>query len=73
VRWGERGLADRAYESAFQRESTNAQILWDRAENLRRAGRLTQAQTLYRQLTTSDWQPRFASLKAQASWMLDGK
>src|SRR5439155_15625119 len=38
VRWGERGLADRAYRSAFQRESTNAQVLWDRAENLRQAG-----------------------------------
>src|SRR5262249_25425324 len=28
---GERDLADRAYQSAFERESTNAQILWDRA------------------------------------------
>jgi hypothetical protein len=73
VRWGERGLADRAFESAFQRESSNAQVLWDRAENLRRAGRLTQAQALYRRLATTEWQPRFASLKTQAQWMLDGK
>jgi hypothetical protein len=73
IRWGERSLADRAYESAFQRESSNAQILWDRAENLRRAGRLAQAQTLYQRLATSDWQPRFASLKTQAAWMLEGK
>src|SRR5262249_52299054 len=46
---GERDLADRAYASAFEREMTNADILWQRAENLRQAGRLTQAQALYRQ------------------------
>jgi hypothetical protein len=69
VRWGERGLADRAYQSAFQRESSNAQILWDRAENLRQAGRLVQARALYRQIASSEWQPRFATLKTQARWM----
>ena len=71
--WGERDLADRAYRSAFERESSNAQILWDRAENLRQAGRLARARELYRRLAEGDWQPRFASLKAQAGWMLEGK
>jgi hypothetical protein len=69
VRWGERDLADRAYQSAFQRESSNAQLLWERAENLRQAGRLEQARALYRRIASSDWQPRFASLKTQARWM----
>jgi Tfp pilus assembly protein PilF len=69
----ERDLADRAYQSAFERESTNAQVLWDRADNLRQGGRQAQAQKLYRQLADGDWQPRFASLKEQARWMLEGK
>jgi predicted metal-dependent hydrolase len=65
--------ADRAYGSAFERESTTAQILWDRAENLRQAGRVAQARKLYQQLADGDWQPRFASLKEQAKWMLEGR
>jgi Flp pilus assembly protein TadD len=70
---GERDLADRAYQSAFERESTNAQILWDRAENLRQAGRQEQATKLYRQIASTDWQPRFASLKEQARWQVEGR
>jgi Tfp pilus assembly protein PilF len=70
---GELDLADRAYQSAFERESTNAQILWDRAENLRQAGRQAQARKLYQQLAESNWQPRFVSLRTQARWILEGK
>ncbi len=73
VGWGVRDLAERAYRSAFERESSNAQILWDRAENLRRAGRLARARQLYRRLAEGDWQARFASLQTQARWMLEGK
>ena len=68
---GERDLADRAYASAFERESSNAEILWPPADNLRQAGRLTQAQTLYRQLAETDWQPRFRHLRTQAQWQID--
>ena len=57
---------DRAYAAAFEAEPTNAQILWDRAENLRRASRATEAKKLYRQLAESKWQPRFSWLKSQA-------
>jgi tetratricopeptide (TPR) repeat protein len=70
---GERDLADRAFQAAFQREATDAQVLWQRADNLRQAGRLAQARQLYRQLAEGDWQPRFATLKTQARWMLEGK
>ncbi len=70
---GERDLADRAYQSAFERESTNAQVLWDRAENLRQAGRQEQARRLYRQLADGAWQPRFAALKEQARWAVEGR
>jgi hypothetical protein len=72
-RQGERDLADRAYQAAFERESSNAQLLWDRADNLRQAGRLTQAQALYRQIANGDWQPRFASLKTQAKGVIEGE
>lgn len=70
---GERGLADLAYRSAFDRESTNAQILWDQADNLRQAGRLTEAKALFKRVAEGDWQPRFASLKEQARWVAEGK
>jgi tetratricopeptide (TPR) repeat protein len=72
-RQGDRDLADRAYQAAFEREATNAQLLWDRAENLKQAGRLVQAQALYRRIAEGDWQPRFATLKTQARWVLEGR
>jgi tetratricopeptide (TPR) repeat protein len=72
-RQGDRDLADRAYRAAFERESTNAQLLWDRADNLKEAGRLVQAKALYRQIADCEWQPRFAMLKTQARWLLEGR
>ena len=52
--------------AALGRESTDAGVLWDRAENLRLAGRLVEARRLYRQLADGTWQPRFAWVQAQA-------
>lgn len=69
---GEWRLADRAFESAFAAESSNAQFLWDRAQNLRKAGQTAKARALYRQLIDGDWQPRFADLKRQAASLLEG-
>jgi len=63
---GELDLSDRAYKAAFESEPTNAQILWDRAENLRQAGRPQQARALYRQLAEGTWQDRFQGLQNQA-------
>jgi Tfp pilus assembly protein PilF len=63
---GEFDLADRAYAMAFASESTNAQILWDRAQNLRDAGKLAQAREVYRQLADGRWQDRFQHLQGQA-------
>jgi len=45
--------------------------LWDRARNLRQAGRLEEARKLLRQLVDGSWQPRFRSLQRQARWQLD--
>jgi tetratricopeptide (TPR) repeat protein len=63
---GELDLADRAYAAAFQAEATNPQILWDRAQNLNRLGRPSQATELYRQIADGAWQPRFQWLRDQA-------
>jgi tetratricopeptide (TPR) repeat protein len=70
-RRGELDLADRAYTAAFEAEPTNAQILWDRAANLRHAGKVTEARKLYRQLADGSWQPRFRWLQTQARWQME--
>jgi hypothetical protein len=70
-RRGELDLADRAYTAAFVAEPTNAQILWDRATNLRQAGKLTEAKKVYRQLAEGKWQPRFTWLQTQARWQME--
>jgi tetratricopeptide (TPR) repeat protein len=66
-------LADRAYAMAFEAESTNAQILWDRAQNLQQAGRLQDALQVYRRLAEGSWQDRFQGLRHQAQSMLQGR
>jgi tetratricopeptide (TPR) repeat protein len=63
---GDFDLADRAYRAAFDAEPTNAQILWDRAQTLRQAGRTTEAQKLFLQLAQGDWPPSFTWLQSQA-------
>jgi hypothetical protein len=70
---GELDLADRAYAAASEAEPTDAQILWERAQNLRQAGQLTEARKLYRQLAEGDWQPRFNWVRTQAKWQLEKK
>src|SRR5262249_16934471 len=45
-RQGELTLADQAFAAAFAAEPTNAQLLWDRAQNLRQTGRRDQADKL---------------------------
>lgn len=59
-------LADRAYRQAFQAEPTNAQLLWDRAENLQQMGRMDQASSLLRQLADGQWQPQFSGIQAES-------
>jgi hypothetical protein len=63
---GEAGLADRAFQAAFEAEPTNAQFLWDRAQHLGQTGQTARARALYRQLAEGTWQPRFAWVQAQA-------
>ena len=67
------GLADRAFRAAFEAEPTNAQVLWDRAENLKQGGQAARARELYRRLAEGSWQPRFDWVRTQARWQLDGR
>jgi hypothetical protein len=71
TRGGRPDLADRAYEAACAAEPTDAGLLWDRAENLRRSGRQEEAQKLYRRLAEGEWQPRFGGVVSQAKRRLD--
>jgi tetratricopeptide (TPR) repeat protein len=66
VRKGDLALAERAYKAASEAEPTSAQILWDRAQNLRRAGKEREAQSLFRRIADGTWQPRFQGLVNQA-------
>jgi hypothetical protein len=70
-RQGDLTLADRAYAAAFAAEPTNAQLLWDRAQNLGQAGRAAEARSLYRRLAEGTWQPRFNWVQTQARWQLE--
>jgi hypothetical protein len=72
-RQGELTLADQAFASAFGAEPTNAQLLWDRAQNLKQAGRRAEANKLLRQLAEGSWKPRFQALQKQARWQLDNR
>jgi thioredoxin-like negative regulator of GroEL len=72
-RQGDLERADRAFASAFAAEPTNAQLLWDRAQNLRQAGRLSEGSKLLQQLAEGSWQPRFQAVQRQARWQLDNR
>ncbi len=63
-------MAAKAFAQAFAAEPTNAQILWDGADNLQRQGKTGQARQLYRQIAEGSWQPRFQLLQQQARQML---
>ncbi len=68
---GDLEQADDAYARAYRSESTNPQILWDRAQNLLQLGRVNQARDLWRQIAEGTWQPRFQTLVPQARWHLE--
>jgi Flp pilus assembly protein TadD len=70
---GELELANRAFQAAFESEPTDAEILWEQAQNLDRSGKRTEANQLRRQIADGDWQPRFNWLKSQARWQLEGR
>ena len=66
-------MSGAAFAEAFETERTNAQILWDRAQNLQQAGRFDAARAVYRQLADGNWQPRFQWMAQQARWQLNNR
>jgi tetratricopeptide (TPR) repeat protein len=67
---GEVTMADLAYKAAAEAEPANAQLLWDRAENLHQSGKAVQAQALYRQIAEGQWAPTYNGLVAPAKLRL---
>jgi predicted Zn-dependent protease len=70
-REGDLTLADRAYLVASEADPGNAQILWDRARNLRQAGDGVEARQLLQQIVDGKWEPRFEALRTQARRQLE--
>jgi Tfp pilus assembly protein PilF len=73
VRKSDFDLADRAYRAAFEAEPTNAELLWERAQNLRQAGKTVAAEKLFRQVAEGKWQPRFQWIQTQARWQVQNR
>jgi tetratricopeptide (TPR) repeat protein len=69
-RTGDLDLAERAYRAACEAEPTNADYLWDRAQNLRQAGKGPEARQLFRRIAEGRWQPRFQPTQARAKAQL---
>jgi len=63
-------MADKAYATAFEIEPTNADLLFSRAQLLRRRGRHDLARPLLEQIANGEWQPRFQNSKSQAARLL---
>jgi ferric-dicitrate binding protein FerR (iron transport regulator) len=72
-REGDLALADRAYLVASEAEPGNPQILWDRARNLRQAGKPVEARQLLQQIVDVNWEPRYEGIRAQARRQLNGR
>jgi tetratricopeptide (TPR) repeat protein len=62
-REGDFDLADRAFAAAFAAQPEDPRWLWERAQNLRQAGKSDEAKRLLRQLADGDWKSEFQSLK----------
>lgn len=63
-------VADRAWSTAFDCESTNPELLLKHAQFLRTIGQQQRAHDLLTRITTSPWQSRFDPIKTQAQSML---
>lgn len=63
--------ANTAFERAFEFEQTNPQILLEHATLLRANGRATDAKPLLKKIAEGKWQPRFNSVKQNATNLLN--
>jgi tetratricopeptide (TPR) repeat protein len=69
---GDADLAERAFAAATATDPDHAEALWERAQNLRQAGRTDEADRLLRRLADQDW-PAARGIREQARWWLQGK
>ena len=67
---GQNDLAQQWYGKAYHVEPTNGDWIWHRAELLRNMGRKDQARTLYQEIATKKWQPRFQHYNRRAQQRL---
>jgi ferric-dicitrate binding protein FerR (iron transport regulator)/tetratricopeptide (TPR) repeat protein len=72
-REGKPHLADRAFRAACRQEPENAQLLWERIQNLRHAGLAVQAEPLLRRLAEGEWPPQYRGMRSQARRLLEGR
>jgi len=63
---GRYGLADRAYAWASTADPANAEIVWNRAQALREAGRTDDAQPLLRKLAEGEWDAQYEAVQSRA-------
>ncbi len=63
---GDLDLAERAFKAGCEAEPTNADYLWERAQNLQAQGKSLAARAVYRQIAEGRWQPRFQATQARA-------
>ncbi len=67
----EHDFAERAFAVAASLEPSNAEIVWERALNLRAAGRRDAAHTLLEQLDKGTWQERYRDFQIRARRALE--
>jgi ferric-dicitrate binding protein FerR (iron transport regulator) len=63
---GRRDLADRAYRLASQADPTNAQVVWEEAQNLGQLGRPAEARQRTRTLAEGSWPQQYQAVVQQA-------
>ncbi len=66
-------LADRALVVAADVDPTNAEVVWQRAKNLRQAGRTAEANQLMHRLATEKWPERYQGIRSNAQYFLNAR
>ena len=63
-------LADRALLVASEVDATNAEVVWQRAKNLRQAGKVAEADMLLHRLANEQWPERYQGIRSSAQYSL---
>jgi tetratricopeptide (TPR) repeat protein len=71
TRKGDFLLADRAFQAAAEDHPDNAQVLWERAQNLRQANQTEQATAVLRRIASRTWPSEYHGVQTQARRVLE--